>query len=212
MAKLCYQGHASFRLTSDSDFVIYVDPYAGKGYDKPADLILITHEHSDHNAISLVNRKPTCCIITEKNALANGEYHRFNFGGVEIEAVAASNDNHDIKESVGYIITIDGVSIYAAGDTSTTEQMNDFAARKLDYALLPADGIFNMGLSEASKCAKLIGADRTIPIHIKPGALFDRELAEQFNAPGRLILDPETEIILVSCPHHGNSHAHPKQK
>lgn len=48
MINLLYQGHASFRLRYDNN-VIYIDPFAGEGYDLPADLVLITHEHRDHN-------------------------------------------------------------------------------------------------------------------------------------------------------------------
>jgi len=40
MAALLYQGHASLRLTTAEGKVIYIDPYAGTGYDLPADLIL----------------------------------------------------------------------------------------------------------------------------------------------------------------------------
>ena len=49
--QLFYQGHGSFRLTCRNGTVIYVDPYAGSGYDIPADMALITHGHSDHNAL-----------------------------------------------------------------------------------------------------------------------------------------------------------------
>lgn len=42
MAKLLYQGHGSLRLITDSGKVIYIDPFAGEGYDVPADLILVT--------------------------------------------------------------------------------------------------------------------------------------------------------------------------
>ncbi|MBR4667318.1 MAG: MBL fold metallo-hydrolase, partial [Butyrivibrio sp.] len=47
-AKLLYQGHASVRITTPEGKTIYVDPYAGEGYDVPADLILETHGHFDH--------------------------------------------------------------------------------------------------------------------------------------------------------------------
>ena len=46
MAKLLYQGHGSYRITADDGRVLYVDPYAGEGYDKPADIVIITHEMS----------------------------------------------------------------------------------------------------------------------------------------------------------------------
>ena len=84
----------------------------------------------------------------------------------------------------------------AAGDTSATEQMAAFAERGLEYALLPCDGVYNMDLDEAAACAGRIGAKHNVPIHMKPGALFDRERAEAFKAPNRLILEPGEEIAL----------------
>ena len=45
MAILLYQGHGSFRLSTDGGKVIYIDPFASEGYGVPADLILVTHQH-----------------------------------------------------------------------------------------------------------------------------------------------------------------------
>lgn len=196
MAKLLYQGHGSYRITGNDGTVIYFDPYAGTGYDLPADLILVTHQHGDHNQIGLCAKKPGCTVITEKEALAGGVYNTFTVGDVKIEAVQAYNKNHKKESCVGYIITIDGVTVYGAGDTSTTEQMSEFAARKLDYALLCGDGYYNMSVEEASECAKIIGAAHNIPIHLKPGALFDRASAERFTGPNRLIVEAGEEIEL----------------
>lgn len=196
MATLLYQGHGSFRIVTLNQTVIYIDPFAGEGYNLPADLILVTHQHSDHNQISLPARKPDCEMITEKESLKGGHYNTFHTKGIIIEATEAYNSKHDKSACVGYLITVDGVTIYASGDTSTTEQMKTFAARKLDYALLPADGIYNMDLAEASACAELIGAKHTIPIHLKPGSLFDRARAEQFTGKNRLIVEAGEEIVL----------------
>jgi len=196
MAKLYYQGHGSYRITLSDGRVMYVDPYAGGGYELPADIVLITHQHGDHNKLGLIKQKPDCAVIANEQALANGRYNKFSFPGVEIEAVIAKNIMHSPKKCVGYLMTIDGVKIYASGDTSKTERMKDFAALQLDYAILCCDGIFNMGLKESAECAALIGAKHNIPIHMAPGKLFDAKRAVKWKAPNALILEPGKEIEL----------------
>jgi len=196
MAKLFYQGHGSFRLTAADGRVVYVDPYAGEGYDLSADLILVSHQHGDHNQVELCAKKPDCIIISNEEALQGGKHNHFDFDGIQIHAVEAYNQNHNPDECVGFIITIDGVKIYACGDTSKTTQMETFADMKLDYAILCGDGFYNMGPEEAAECARLISAKHNIIIHVKPKALFDREIAEKWDAPNKLIIEPNEEITL----------------
>ena len=196
MPKMFYQGHGSFRLTADDGRVVYVDPYAGEGYDLPADIILVSHQHGDHNQIQLCAQKPGCKIISNAEALAGGKHNSFDVGGIHILAVEAYNKNHDPAQCVGFIITIDGVKIYACGDTSKTEQMKTFAGLGLDYAILCGDGFYNMGPAEAAECARLIKAKNNIIIHLKPGELFDREIAESWDAPNKIIVEPNEEISL----------------
>jgi L-ascorbate metabolism protein UlaG (beta-lactamase superfamily) len=196
MARLLYQGHGSYRIISNEQTVIYIDPYAGSGYEVPADLILVTHQHGDHNQVQLVAKKPTCTIIQEKEALIAGVYQRFDVQGVHIQAVPAYNRNHRREESVGYIVTVDGITVYCSGDTSITDEMKDMAALHLDYVLLPIDGIYNMDPNEATECAEIIGAKHSIPIHMKPGELFDITMAERFTAKSRLIVKAGEEIGL----------------
>ena len=197
MGKLFYQGHGSYRLVSDRGIVIYVDPFAGEGYDLPADIVLITHEHPDHNNLTLLQQKENGVVIRPETILINGEYGRQTIHDITIQAVPAYNSGHDINKCVGYLITLDDLKIYASGDTSTTDYMKDVLSKeRLDYALLPIDGFYNMDPAEASACAAIIGAIHTIPIHMKPGALFDRKAAEAFVAEGRLILEPNQEINL----------------
>jgi len=194
--KLLYQGHGSYRITAADGRVIFIDPYVGDGYDKRADILLVSHQHGDHNKIFLVMQKPGCKVITNVEALEGGKHNTFDVGGIIIEAVEACNANHDPKQCVGFILTVNGIKIYIAADTSKTKAMESFAARKLDYALLPIDGCYNMDAKEAAECARLIGARVNIPVHMKPGELFDRECAEAFDAPGRRIVAAGEEIEL----------------
>jgi len=199
MAVLYYQGHGSFRITADDGRVIYVDPYAGDGYDLPADVILVTHQHRDYNQVQMCAQKAGCRVITNEEALAGGKHQRFDVSGIQIEAVMAKNLMHSPKKCVGYIVTLDGAAIYAAGDTSHTPQMETFAVRRLDYALFPCDGVFNMNPKEAAQCAEIVGARHNIPIHMKPGELFDPAGAEAWTAPNKVVVAPGEELVLTKA-------------
>lgn len=196
MATLLYQGHGSLRLDTDGGKVIYVDPYAGEGYDVPADLLLVTHQHYDHNRIQLVSQNPGCVIWQNTDALKDGLYQTLKLDFAVVEAVEAYNHHHNKKECVGYIVTADGISIYFAGDTGETGQMARMKERKLDYAVLPMDYKYTMDIEDTIRCAGIIGAAHTIPVHMAPGKLFDMERAQKFTAPGALIVKPGESIRL----------------
>ena len=197
--KLLYQGHGSLRIVTAEGKVIYIDPYAGEGYDLPADLILVTHGHRDHTALDLIEtRNEGCQVITYQEALVDGEYKIFDLGFATVEAVQAGNNpNHDINVCVGFIVTLpSGKTVYATGDTSTTEQMATLAERKLDYAFFCCDGRFNMGVEEAIQCAEAVGAVHSVPYHMAPGSLFDPEIAATFTPSSALIIEAGQEIVL----------------
>jgi len=198
-ATLLYQGHASLRITTAEGKTIYVDPYAGDGYDVPADLILVTHKHQDHYNLKLIKTKnPDCETITNSEALVDGEYKTFKLGYVTVEAVQAGNNpNHDIKVCVGYILTLsDGKTIYISGDTSQTDQMATFAERNLDYAFFCCDGKYNMSAEEAAACADLVAAKHSIPYHTQVGKLFNQKIADRFNPQNKLVIQPGEEISI----------------
>ena len=199
---LLYMGHASLRIVTADEKVIYIDPYAGNDYDLPADLILVTHEHFDHNDINRVkSRSEDSQIITWKEALDGGKHQSFDLPYVSVEAVEAGNNRfHDLSKCVGYVLRFpNGVSVYVSGDTSTTAQMATMAEMQIDYAFFCCDGVYNMDPAEAAKCAELVGAKHNSPYHTAStdsGMIFDYDHADQFDAPNRLILSPGDEIEL----------------
>ncbi len=201
---LLYMGQASIRVVTPENKVIYIDPYAGDDgqYSLPADLVLVTHAHFDHSMVDKVmNRAEDCQIITHNEAVQNGEHKIFEFDYVTVEAVEAGyNSLHDVRKCVGYVLTFTNrKSIYVTGDTSKTEQMPLLAEKHIDYAFFCCDGVYNMGFEEAAECVELVKAAHNIPYHnttTTTGRQFSRELAEQFNAPNRLIVEDGEEILI----------------
>ena len=72
MAEILYQGHGSFRLTTSEGAVIYVDPFAGEGYGRSPDLVIVFHEYYDHNQVDLVTLKEGGRILRAGDFLKNG--------------------------------------------------------------------------------------------------------------------------------------------
>ena len=183
-----YQGHGSYRIVSNEGVVIYVDPYAGEGYDMPADIVIVTHEHSDHNQVDLVTLKDDGVILRHGDLFVDGEYPIKKIKKVMIEGTPAENKNHTREECVGFIMTVDGITLYGAGDTNYYPEMESF--NDLDYALLPVDGIYNMSAQEASRCAHVIDSRYFIPIHTSPTKLYDEDIAKSFKSPHALYVKP----------------------
>ena len=124
MARMLYQGHGSYRFTLEDGTVVYVDPFAGEGYDLPADLVLVTHEHGDHNQVDKMPHADGCVIVRAADLQpAPGFYTSIESRGMRFTGVQACNKNHPIDQCVGVIIEIDGISFYASGDTSMTDDM-----------------------------------------------------------------------------------------
>ena len=206
MATMLYQGHGSYRFVLSDGRVVYVDPFAGEGYDLSADLILVTHEHFDHTQVNKMPHKPWCEVIRAKDLLpAPGDYRERDQWGVHMQAVQACNKNHPIDKCVGFVLDFDGVRFYASGDTSMTDDMKSgkLAAMNIDYAVFPGDGFYNMSVEEAAECAKLVGAKHSIPVHLvpmndpnDPSQIFSRQVAERFQVEGRIILEPGQELEL----------------
>ncbi|MDR1775246.1 MAG: MBL fold metallo-hydrolase [Actinomycetes bacterium] len=209
MPKLLYLGHGSLRLTADSGGIVYIDPFAGDdaGYAPAPDLVLITHEHGDHTDLSRLT-PGDYPVIRAGDALSDGQYATFTFrggrlAGLVVRAVpAGGNSYHSTAECVGWLVQLDGVTVYVSGDTSwldTMASLRDVAGGRIDYALFCADGYYNMDPCEAARCARDAGAVHNILYHMVPDAreLYDATIVGEWDAPGKLDLPAGTEIELT---------------
>ena len=160
-------GHASMKIKTAEGVVIYIDPYYDGDYSEPADIILSTHEHHDHNEVGKPARKADCRVLRVADTLNPDLTHNnFEIKGVKIETVTAGgNQNHHPDNAVGYLLSFDGLTIYHPGDTSKIPEMEALKDRDIDYAFFPIDGVYNMGPEEATECADMIGAKHNTPMH-----------------------------------------------
>lgn len=195
---LNYLGRSSVRLDFYDGRVVYIDPAFGSkdDYLKEADIILVTHQHTDHNNVKLVTLKEDGKIIQCPKNIKSGKL--VEVGDIKIEAVDAYNSNHSKRSCCGFIITWNDLVIYHSGDTSTTKQMESFPDYEIDYAMLCMDGFYNMGTEEAAEVANLIKAQAVIPIHTASHGAYNIYTAKEFSHPSRLIVDVGESLDLYN--------------
>ncbi|MBN1781382.1 MBL fold metallo-hydrolase [bacterium] len=192
-------GHASVKIKTSDGMVIYIDPFAGTDYADSADVLLVTHQHGDHNAVHLVKRKQSCVTITNAEAQVAGVYQHFAVGNITIDAVPAYNANHQKNSCVGYVLEFSDIRLYHAGDTGLIDEMSDLKDRHITHALLPMDGIYTMTPEEAVEAAVRMDPAHTIPIHtIPPPGTFSEAIVDRFTAPSKLVVRPGETIELIS--------------
>ncbi len=189
-------GRASVRLDYSDGKVVYIDPYLGsaKNYEVEADLVLVTHQHIDHNAVERVTLKADTKIVECPTDIRVGMKETVK--GIEIIAVEAYNNNHTANESCGFIIKYGDIVIYHSGDTSTTRQMASMADFEIDYAMLCMDGYFNMGPEEAMAVTDLIKPGAVIPIHTAQNGSYDKDNVMAFTHPLKMDVKPGQSVVL----------------
>ena len=175
LTKLHWLGHDTFRLDS-SQGAIYFDPFEIAEGAPAAALILATHDHYDHCVAEDIGRIQSVgtVIVTEPACAAklSGEVRvvkpgdKLAVNGIQIEAVPAYNTDKQFhpKENqwLGFVVTVDGVSIYHAGDSDHIPEM---AGLEVDVALLPVSGTYVMTAEQAVEAALAIGPKLAIPMH-----------------------------------------------
>ena len=184
--ELKWLGHSGFLIKYSKN--IYIDPYNIKETDKKADIILLTHSHYDHCSIADIEKiiqegtkiiAPADCqskitrfdVPIEMHVVEVGQ--EVDIGNIKISTFPAYNiDKHfHPKEEgwVGYLIKINNVLIYHAGDTDIIPEMQKLTGYHQPgrefVALLPIGGRFTMSVEEAVEAAKIIKPTLAIPMH-----------------------------------------------
>ena len=176
--------HASIRIQYDGK-EIEIDPVTKLGNKTidyasmpKADYLLVTHEHFDHfnqDAIKLLTGEQTQFITNQRCAdmygsgtvMVNGQSSVFH--DIQVEAVPAYNYTeghtqfHPKGRDNGYILTLDGLRIYIAGDTEDIPEMS--AIKDIDVAFLPCNQPYTMTPDQLVKAARIIKPKVVFPYH-----------------------------------------------
>ena len=162
--------------------VIYFDPFKIEKNYNDADLIFITHDHYDHYSeedIDKVIKERTIIVAPEdmltkllkkgferENILLVEPNEKYRVRGIEFKTIPAYNVNKQFhpkaNEWVGYLIELEGITYYIAGDTDITEENKKV---NCDVAFVPVGGTFTMDYKEAAELINEIKPKIAVPTH-----------------------------------------------
>lgn len=166
MITVRWHGHACFEIVASNGVVIVIDPHDGKslGLKTPqvlADIVLITHEHFDHNAYAVV-AKPGAKVFS----MSVGEKIVDNIKIMGIETYHDKDKGKRRGRNVLYKVVVDDISILHLGDLGHT--FNGDIASKLkpiDIIMVPVGGVFTIDGKEAWKVIEVLDPNIVIPMH-----------------------------------------------
>lgn len=172
--------HSSIKIKREK--VIYIDPFRIQEEYHDADIILITHDHYDHYSeedIDKIKKENTIIVVPEQllekviklgfekdTIMIVKPNEKYKVEGMQIETIPAYNVNKPFHPKqngwVGYILVIEGIRYYIAGDTDITQENQNV---KCDVAFVPVGGTYTMDSKEAVKLANHILPKMAVPIH-----------------------------------------------
>lgn len=172
--KITWLGHSSFLVESRDGTRIITDPYESGSYDgavgyrpidEQADIVTVSHDHADHNAVEAVTGAPEIVRGPDSRTVK----------GVPIKGVATFHDGNkgqDRGRNTVYVIEVDGLRVGHLGDLG--HPLSDDEAKavgEVDVLLAPVGGYYTIGPEEAKSVAESVGASIIIPMHYKTDAL-----------------------------------------
>ena len=172
--KVKWLGHSCFLISSSAGVRIVTDPYESRGFNgslgyKPvrenADIVTVSHEHSDHNYVKGIPGAPE---IIRKTG-----HHEVR--GIEIDGVLTCHDKTDGRQrglNTVFCLDVNGVRICHLGDLGHGLSAKEIAAiGRVDVLFIPVGGYFTIDAVEATRVAAALKSRIVIPMHFKTPVL-----------------------------------------
>lgn len=165
--KIKWLGHASFLITSDTGTKIITDPYAtGSGIKygeitESADIVAVSHDHSDHNNVAAVRGKPEVVRGTDITKVK----------GIEFKGIPSYHDEAGGSQrgkNTIFCFEMDGIRVCHLGDLG--HQLSDKQASELgeiDILLMPVGGYYTIDAKVATQVGNQLKPKVIIPMHFK---------------------------------------------
>jgi L-ascorbate metabolism protein UlaG (beta-lactamase superfamily) len=210
--KITWLGHSGFLIEGSQSVVI--DPFLTgnprapvKPEDiKKCDVMLITHDHSDHmgdavpicraTGATVYSTAELATMLAEKEGLKTEGMNiggTLTHNGVEINIVNAQHST-PTDHQIGFVVIMDGKCIYHAGDTGLFGDMKiigDFF--KINLALIPIGDRYTMGTASAARAVELLRCEKVIPMHYNTFPIIEQDPQEFVELVG-----PTAEVIVLT--------------
>jgi L-ascorbate metabolism protein UlaG (beta-lactamase superfamily) len=200
-----WHGQSAYTLTGESHTVA-IDPFGDLGalmggrrrFDYApvpshgADLLLVTHEHADHNAVEAVTGSPQIVRSTAG---------RFETPLGEVVAINSEHDDQAGTErgpNTIFVFTLDGVRVCHFGDFGQLALRPEQRAAigPVDLLFLPVGGGPTIGAAEAAEIAAALAPRWVVPMHYRTEAIDFLEPADAFLAASERVTPTGSEHAL----------------
>ncbi len=163
--KVKWLGHAAFLITSEAGIKIITDPYTPAEdlnygeIKEPADIITMSHSHSDHSNVASVRGKPSVVRGTAE------------VKGIKFKGISTHHDEAQGKKrgsNTIFCFEVDGIKVCHLGDLG--HQLSDkqvAEAGKVDILLVPVGGFYTIDATVATKVCDQLRPRVIIPMHFK---------------------------------------------
>lgn len=201
MAKITWAGQSCFQISlsngKDSSINVVIDPFDEKiGLKVPnfeADILLVTHQHHDHNNIRAIKGNP---FLVD----GPGEYEVKGVFVQGIDSLHDDNQGKDRGKNTIYTIEADGIKFCHLGDLGQ-KQLTDEQLEKIgsvDILMIPVGGVYTISSVEAQKIIGQIESKIVIPMHYElPKLNVKLDSVDKFlKSMGKNSIEPQDKFVI----------------